>query len=117
MPLQDKLVRPTERVEKPDEEERTAEEESEQREKKEMLKPLEDRNGGADRGLSQDGETEKEDDILTEPRFGENEEEEEEGRRPRVRAAAKAPMIREKEEHEATHFPYRGWCRHRVRGR
>ena len=45
------------------------------------------------------------------------EEEEEEGRKAVVRRGAKGPTKQEREEHEATHCPYRNWCRHCVRGR
>ena len=35
----------------------------------------------------------------------------------RVRRAPDEPTQKEREEHEATHIPYRSWCRHCVRGR
>ena len=35
----------------------------------------------------------------------------------RVRRAPEEPTKKEREEHEATHIPYRSWCRHCVRGR
>ena len=46
-----------------------------------------------------------------------NEEEQEEADTVRVRRAPRAPTQREREEHEATHIPYRDWCPHCVRGR
>jgi len=42
---------------------------------------------------------------------------EEEGREPKVRTRIKGPTKKEREEHEATHIPFRVWCRHCVRGR
>ena len=42
---------------------------------------------------------------------------EEEGRPPVTRKRPKMPSKREREEHEATHVPFRSWCRHCVRGR
>ena len=44
-------------------------------------------------------------------------EEPEEGEEVRLRRAPRGPTQREREEHEATHIPYRSWCRHCVRGR
>ena len=41
----------------------------------------------------------------------------EEAEAPNVRRAPKGPTAREREEHEATHLPYRSWCQHCVRGR
>ena len=43
--------------------------------------------------------------------------EEEEGGQVKVRRAPKGPTKKEREEHEATHIPYRDWCSHCVRGR
>ena len=43
--------------------------------------------------------------------------EEEEGRTPKVRRRPKQPSKKEIEEHEATHIPFRSWCRHCLRGR
>ena len=45
------------------------------------------------------------------------EQEDEEGDVAKVRRAPKGPTKKEKEEHEATHIPYRDWCPHCVRGR
>ena len=42
---------------------------------------------------------------------------EEEGEVVKVRRAPKGPTKKEREEHEATHIPYREWCPHCVRGR
>ena len=42
---------------------------------------------------------------------------EEEGRKAVVRRGVEGPTKKEREEHEATHCPYRSWCRHCVRGR
>ena len=44
-------------------------------------------------------------------------EEDEEARRAKVRKSPKGPTKVEREEHEATHLPFREWCRHCVRGR
>ena len=44
-------------------------------------------------------------------------EEEEEADVPNTRRAPKGPTQKERAEHEATHIPYRDWCRHCVRGR
>jgi hypothetical protein len=44
-------------------------------------------------------------------------EEDEEGQQPRVMRAPKAPTKAEREEHEATHLPFRSWCTHCLRGR
>ena len=41
----------------------------------------------------------------------------EEGDEVKVRRTPKGPTRREREEHEATHIPYRDWCRHCIRGR
>ena len=43
--------------------------------------------------------------------------EDEEAEEVKTRKAPKGPTRKEKEEHEATHIPYRDWCRHCVRGR
>ena len=43
--------------------------------------------------------------------------EDEEGDAAKVRRVPKGPTQREREEHEATHIPYRSWCKHCVRGR
>jgi len=40
----------------------------------------------------------------------------EEARAPKVRRAPKGPTQLEREQHEATHLPYRDWCAHCVRG-
>ena len=42
---------------------------------------------------------------------------EEEGQQPKVTRVPKGPTRKEREEHEATHIPYRDWCAHCVRGR
>ena len=47
----------------------------------------------------------------------EKEGEEEEADVPNTRRAPKGPTQKERAEHEATHIPYRDWCRHCVRGR
>ncbi len=41
----------------------------------------------------------------------------EEGQQPKVIRAPKAPTKAEREEHEATHLPFRSWCTHCLRGR
>jgi hypothetical protein len=43
--------------------------------------------------------------------------EDEEGQQPKVMRAPKAPTKLEREEHEATHLPFRSWCTHCLRGR
>ena len=43
--------------------------------------------------------------------------EEEEGQGGRVKRGPREPTKLEREEHEATHIPYREWCEHCVRGR
>ena len=45
------------------------------------------------------------------------EEEQEEGEDAKVRRRPKMPTMAEREKHEATHMPFRSWCRHCVRGR
>ena len=40
-----------------------------------------------------------------------------EGARPKVKRKPRLPTKQEREEHEATHIPFRSWCRHCVRGR
>ena len=40
----------------------------------------------------------------------------EEARVPKVRRAPKGPTQLEREQHEATHLPFRDWCAHCVRG-
>jgi len=40
----------------------------------------------------------------------------EEARAPKVRRAPKGPTQLEREQHEATHLPFRDWCAHCVRG-
>ena len=39
-----------------------------------------------------------------------------EGERPKVLRDPGMPSKRDREEHEATHLPYRSWCEHCVRG-
>ena len=41
----------------------------------------------------------------------------EEAEVPRTRRAPKGPRQKARAEHEATHIPYRDWCRRCVRGR
>ena len=48
---------------------------------------------------------------------GEDEEETEEGRKAKVKRGPEGPTKKERQEHEATHCPYRSWCRRCVRGR
>ena len=45
------------------------------------------------------------------------EQEDEEAGEVKTRRAPKGPTKKEREEHEATHIPYRDWCKHCVRGR
>ena len=79
------------------------------------------RPGDASDGLGQNGDTATQDikPIQEEPEEKEEREavEEEEETEVKVRRAPKGPTKREKEEHEATHIPYRDWCRHCVKGR
>ena len=42
---------------------------------------------------------------------------EEEAEVPKIRRKPKGLSKRERKEHEATHLPFRDWCRHCVRGR
>ena len=42
---------------------------------------------------------------------------EEEGREPKTMRAPKKVTKEERDAHEATHMPFRSWCRHCVRGR
>ena len=46
----------------------------------------------------------------------EGSEEGEEARVPKIRRAPIGPTQLEREQHEATHLPYRDWCAHCVRG-
>ena len=39
-----------------------------------------------------------------------------EARAPKIRRAPRGPTQLEREQHEATHMPYRDWCAHCVRG-
>ena len=52
-----------------------------------------------------------------EPRSANEEQEDEEAGEVKTRRAPKGPTLNEREEHEATHIPYRDWCKHCVRGR
>ena len=71
-------------------------------------------------GLSQGGDglktgKEKEGESVD---LGSDEGEElEEAEAPVIRKAPKGPTQKEREEHEATHLPYRSWCKHCVRER
>ena len=47
----------------------------------------------------------------------EGEDEDEEAQQPKVIRSPKAPTKAEREEHEATHLPFRSWCTHCLRGR
>ena len=77
--------------------------------------------GGAARNVSQAPEQaeqkEGQDEEGEVEDMRDEEEEEEEARRPKVRKAPRGPTHKEREEHEATHLPYRAWCEHCVRGR
>ena len=42
---------------------------------------------------------------------------EDEGRKPRIQCHPNKPSKKEVEEHRCTHWPFRSWCRHCVRGR
>ena len=44
-------------------------------------------------------------------------EEVEEGRRPKIQCSPHRPTQADIAEHECTHWPFRSWCRHCVRGR
>ena len=46
----------------------------------------------------------------------EGSEEGDEARAPKIRRAPRGPTQLEREQHEATHLPYRDWCAHCVRG-
>ena len=84
------------------------------------------------RGLSRHGDTARDQtlrplaeaevdmqaDVQEEPKEeGQEDREEEDMERAKVRRAPRGPTATEREEHEATHMPYRNWCRHCVRGR
>ena len=77
--------------------------------------------GGAAKNVSQAPEQAEQKEVQDEEGEVEDmrdeEEEEEEARRPKVRKAPRGPTQKEREEHEATHLPYRAWCEHCVRGR
>ena len=66
--------------------------------------------------MGQDGET-----ATKELEPGQEEEaeesQEEEAEEPKVRKAPKGPSKEERAKHEATHLPFREWCKHCVRGR
>ena len=47
---------------------------------------------------------------------GQEEEDAENGERPKVLRDPGQPSQKEREEHEATHLPFRSWCPHCVRG-
>jgi hypothetical protein len=49
--------------------------------------------------------------------IGDEEQDDEEGQQPKVIRSPKAPTKAEREEHEATHLPFRSWCTHCLRGR
>ena len=66
----------------------------------EQLRPVQDEKGED----KQEEDDEKEDEL-------------EEAVKVRVRRAPGEPTKKEREEHEATHIPYRDWCAHCVRGR
>ena len=55
--------------------------------------------------------------VDLEPRSADEEQEDEEAGEVKTRRAPKGPTQKEREEHEATHIPYRDWCKHCVRGR
>ena len=64
----------------------------------EQLRPVQDEKGED----KQEEDDEKEDEL-------------EEAVKVRVRRAPGEPTKKEREEHEATHIPYRDWCAHCVR--
>ena len=65
-----------------------------------------------------DGITENADEMLADKVEEEQgEEEDEEGQQPKVIRSPKALTKAEREEHEATHLPFRSWCTHCLRGR
>jgi hypothetical protein len=63
--------------------------------------------------VKEDGEEIMADEVEEE----QDNEDEEEGQQPKVIRAPKAPTKAEREEHEATHLPFRSWCTHCLRGR
>ena len=58
---------------------------------------------------------EEEEKKVVEERLGE--EEEDDAEKPKTREMPKGPTKKERQVHEATHLPFRSWCRHCVRGR
>ena len=48
---------------------------------------------------------------------GEQGDDDEEGQQPKVIKSPKAPTKTDREEHEATHLPFRSWCTYCLRGR
>ena len=66
--------------------------------------------------MNQSGETATEE-LKLGPEEGAEQESQEEGEEPKVRRAPKGPSKEEHEKHEATHLPFREWCKHCVRGR
>ena len=76
---------------------------------------------GVDKGLSRtesEAQGEEMDTSVVNCTGGPTENEaDEEGRKAVIRRGVEGPTKKEREEHEATHCPYRSWCRHCVRGR
>ena len=64
-----------------------------------------------------DSEDKAEVEVLEEKSDSEDKGETEEGRTPNQLTEVRGPTRREREEHEATHIPYRSWCEHCVKGR
>ena len=75
------------------------------------------RDGMLWRGEELAGEMQEEDARQEEIGEEVEEAEEEEAEVAKTRRAPKGPTKKEREEHEATHIPYRDWCKHCVRGR
>ena len=61
---------------------------------------------------SKETEEDAEDDVEYEP-----DADEDEGQQPKVIRSPKEPTKAEREEHEATHLPFRSWRTHCLRGR
>jgi hypothetical protein len=96
---------------------------------KEGEKEVEENGEKSDEGLSPDGETAKENEIEAlksgkdvsledeEDKDADQDVEDFEEAKVRAKIAPKAPTKQERLDHDATHLPYRSWCKHCVRGR
>jgi hypothetical protein len=67
--------------------------------------------------MDEDGGEKQREETEEEAPQGEEESDSEEAAKPKTVHAPKGPTRKEREEHEATHMPYRAWCQHCIRGR